>query len=841
MSLRTVGLSSLATTFAFATLLAASLTAQQPKVLAPHVPVTPLLPRPKQWHKPTVPRAAVGGLWMIDANFKSTISLRNYLTADPITVTPVLYLSNGRKYTLAPVTLEPSGVARVSINDALQLQGISPWSTLSGYVEVDYAWPWDALCVTVSSVDTTHSSIFTYALMPQETPPDPNTADQAVEGMWWKQANEVSGFVSLSNLSSQAITANVQITDNRGLAIGQHSLTISPHGTKLLQLQELASATSSEGGIHVTYNAPQRGMLVYGGMEDQSTGYSASIPFMPADFMQPHDAPITYAEVGLMIGAADPMMSFPAGTTFTPYSILRNPSNQPITMLPTLYWMAGGMARSAQLPKLTIAANSTVSFDVASSIAAAGVKNLNGMVNLQFYVPDNSPALIMASGSVDNTHTYVFEVKPWGVLESTARSIGAWSTANGDDTMVTIWNPADEPQHFTFALLFSGGHYKLPIDLDARATRTFNISEIIAAQLPDADGNTIPVGVHEGSAMLAGSKAENEHILAVVDAGVYNVRKATCQIICIDCYGATSAWIDANPFAVAVGGQTQLMLTVQYTTGSQSNETSAASWKSNNGNITVSAGLVKGVSVGSATTTGTIVLPRSGQVCSMAPQCVATVQMVPTSPGTVAPTIQINPPTGQQGATVPVVITATNGGLGSTTGKLTTTAGSQIGVSIASWSDSTINATFTINSGAAAQSYSVVTTNSSGASCSSCQATTSFYVTAQCNPSVVTTPQTISCDGKTVHEGKLIISGANEANVTNTEVSAQSSSVLNLDLQGSPYTDSTFCSSGQICYGQNYIGYLKPGANINWNVQIFCSNSPYPSLTVTPSETITCQ
>jgi hypothetical protein len=53
--------------------------------------------------------------------------------------------------------------------------------------------------------------------------------------------------------------------------------------------------------------------------------------------------------------------------------------------------------------------------------------------------------------------------------------------------------------------------------------------------------------------------------------------------------------------------------------------------------------------------------------------------------------------------------------------------------------------------------------------------------------------------------------------------------------------DLTFCSSGQICYGQNYIGYLKPGANINWNVQIFCSNSPYPSLTVMPSETITCQ
>ncbi len=135
--------------------------------------------------------------------------------------------------------------------------------------------------------------------------------------------------------------------------------------------------------------------------------------------------------------------------------------------------------------------------------------------------------------------------------------------------------------------------------------------------------------------MLSGSQAENEHILVAVDAGIYNLRKATCHTICIDCGGATGAFILDDPFSVAVGGQTQLTLTVQYSTGTQSNDTSIASWSSNNGNITVSAGLVKGVSVGAATTTGTIVLPRSGEVCSMAPQCVATVQEAPTSPGNV--------------------------------------------------------------------------------------------------------------------------------------------------------------------------------------------------------------
>jgi hypothetical protein len=56
---------------------------------------------------------------MIDANFKSTIYLKNEVATDPITVTPILYLSNGHKYTLHDVRLEPAGVATININQAL--------------------------------------------------------------------------------------------------------------------------------------------------------------------------------------------------------------------------------------------------------------------------------------------------------------------------------------------------------------------------------------------------------------------------------------------------------------------------------------------------------------------------------------------------------------------------------------------------------------------------------------------------------------------------------------------------------------------------------------------------
>jgi hypothetical protein len=95
--------------------------------------------------------------------------------------------------------------------------------------------------------------------------------------------------------------------------------------------------------------------------------------------------------------------------------------------------------------------------------------------------------------------------------------------------MVTLWNAADEEQDLVFTLFFAGGrHYAYPIQLPPRATRMFNLSEIIHSSIPDAEGNVVPAGLSEGSAEIAGLQGEEEHILVTMDAGIYNVRKAIC-------------------------------------------------------------------------------------------------------------------------------------------------------------------------------------------------------------------------------------------------------------------------------------------------------------------------
>jgi hypothetical protein len=722
MFLRSACLSSFVA-FAFSIFLVTGVAAQQPKVLAPHKPVPPTLPYTGKWHSPAVPRSMVGGLWMTDPNFKSSIYIKNSVKVAPITVTPILYLSNGRKYQLADVTLEPSGTAVVYINQALADNGIVPWAALKGYVEVDYSWPWDALCVTVRSIDVLHSVIFSYNLQPATTPDAQmqSTAfkSRMLEGIWWKQEPGVTGFVSISNPSPQPISANLQVLDDEANLLGTHTVTISPHGTKVVDLLETQSAPANEGGVHVTYNGPEHGLLVSGGLEDPATGFSANLPMHSPPKPSEKSATLTYAAVGFMTGEADPMMRFPAGTRFTPYFVLRNLTGAAYSIQPKLYWVQNEASRSIQLPQVSIPAYAAMDLNLASLISASSLKNFNGGVNLVFDFQGQDGALLMAGGSVDEKNTYVFEARAQVVSESAARSLSYWSTANGDDTMINLWNPADEAQDLVLTLFFSGGHYKFPLHLEPKAAQMLNVSEVIQNQIPDVEGNMIPPTVKEGSAEIAGPQGEYQRILMAVDAGIYNVQKATCTPICITCQGATTAWIDANPFAVRISGAAQETFTVQYKSGTQYNLTASATWGTSNASVaTVNVGLVTGVNAGTANLTATTTQEQNTTVCSDdyhdLPTCPEVPVSAPSTPGNVTNNTPIltgiDPSIWPSGATTPGV-TFSGQYFGTNAPTLTFSPSSGISYSLVSYNDTQIVANITVASGTPTEDVDVSVTN----------------------------------------------------------------------------------------------------------------------------------
>ncbi|MGB8472554.1 MAG: hypothetical protein WCE61_00560, partial [Candidatus Acidiferrum sp.] len=404
-------------------LFAVDCSAQQPKVLAPHRSLAPRLEKQLPVGKPMARQSATGGLWMTDADWKAALYLKSGLKTGPITVTPTLYLSNGQRYPLSPVTLEPSGTAIVDIGHAFESVGIAPYATLCGYAEIEYQWPWAAVSATVKNVDVVNSLIYIFGLQPSpDWHPDhpeswPARLPSSFEGLWWKQEKDVSGFLALSNVTGQAIHATVRLTGKSDAQLASYQVTVSPHGTKMVTMDELKTAADDTGGIYLTHDGPERGLDINGGLQDKAPGYSARLQMwpqpQPSSASQPQSPQtLSISELGLMTGAADQMMNFPYGTVFTPYSLVRNISEQPATLTPELWWMDAGSPHSATLPQMLLSPHQTVNLNAPALLAEAGLKDFNGSVNLILDTKAQAGGLLMSSGSVDQKNTYVFEVMP---------------------------------------------------------------------------------------------------------------------------------------------------------------------------------------------------------------------------------------------------------------------------------------------------------------------------------------------------------------------------------------------------------------------------------------------
>jgi hypothetical protein len=262
---------------------------------------------------------------MTGPSMKSSLYLRSGLKTNSLTVTPIIYLSNGVRYSLPPVNLDPAGTAIIDIGQGLQAQGIASYANLYGYLEIDYPWPWAVICATIKNVDALNSLVFTSNL---QQPPVPSAAGQqatgstnptlqSFEGLWWKQESNVSGFLALANVGSQSVNASIKVTDANDSVLGSYQVTISPQGTKMVDLNEIKFATGTTGGVYVTHDGPAHSVAINAALSDNAVGYSAHLPVLqvpdpPTAGAQPAAANMTLSALGLMTGLADPMMSFPA-------------------------------------------------------------------------------------------------------------------------------------------------------------------------------------------------------------------------------------------------------------------------------------------------------------------------------------------------------------------------------------------------------------------------------------------------------------------------------------------------------------------------------------------------
>ncbi len=184
-----------------------------------------------------------------------------------------------------------------------------------------------------------------------------------------------------------------------------------------------------------------------------------------------------------------------------------------------------------------LAAGEARQIDITGLMAALGIKDLNGSINVGVSFSGRTGDLIIANGSVDQTGTYVFEVRPQPVTSAQRRIGDHWSIANGNDTMLSLWNPTGQTEDVEVTFLYGdgSGRYVMEFHLAAGASAALDLKQLIAQGMPDKNGNFIPPGVEEGSVMLANVQRPTKPFTLAVALAVYNVANATCCGQCTNC------------------------------------------------------------------------------------------------------------------------------------------------------------------------------------------------------------------------------------------------------------------------------------------------------------------
>lgn len=518
--------------------------------------------------KPPVPYELFCPLWRTDHTFEATIRIKNELVIAPMTVVPVLFMADGTEYDLAPLTIDSADVGFVSINDALQQAPapIQPHVSQFGSAALRFIYGWNSVSGSIQSIDRPRSLIHQYPFvrsMPM------GASHQVLEGLWWKHDPGVDGFVALSNTTGTSIEVRIGLSDSRGMdGPGEH-FTVAAHGTQQVQFSQLDPAQwrDERGGVTISWEGEANALTVAGGLENPGEGFSAPVVFRPSHLGNHSDTLISYASVGMMVGSPDPMMSFPSGTKFTPYAVLRNGDSNPLLVHPELYYLQGMTTIPLPVKGFTLMPRQVISLDVISLLEASSVKNYSGIVHLQFSYQGNPEALMIATGSVDQTGNYVFDVSAKGINQDRGKRISFWENRAGTDTMFTLWNPNPSPQNLLATLYFHGGTYKLSVHLDANGTSMFNISELAMAQKPDTDGHLLPRDAKVGSALVTDAKDRLNRVKIVVSVGTFNVQTATCGETCTGCDDIQEADFDQSGDVDSLGELEQWTATCTFGDG----------------------------------------------------------------------------------------------------------------------------------------------------------------------------------------------------------------------------------------------------------------------------------
>jgi hypothetical protein len=522
--------------------------------------------------------------WKINDGFETTLVLRNRHIRASVTVTPVLYADEGRILRLPTFTLSPNSVQMVSLSGTLAGHENRPET---GALAFEFQEPGrSTFFAQVVVKNISKGLIYTFSASPGERAGMPPVA---LSAPWWLRDDETQSTLALFNTSGATtlVHASVTVTET------SHSfqdIPLGPHESRRLDFRKLLRENgiqdAEKGFLTVTSEGPGGTVLPALLFTNEKNGFSLTANFSPRTSSHQHEAALFHVP-DLMINQPDPMMGFDPKLRFTPYALLSNTTDLPVSvqMKASFAGMGMGMPAMVTLPVSPLAPRETrvVNF---SKFSASGLipKDVN-MMALELSHDGIQGDVAFQIFSVDQSGNFVLgvEAKTGAAFRN---DLLYWSTLGNEDTMATVQNVTEAEISVRVTLGFADGKdaYKLSVlNIAPGAIAMVDLKEILMAAQPDEEGNIIPPGTNLGTARIELGKGSAGGF--IMDAAVFDPIAGTCGTSCGPCPPIDSVTVDPNPAIAAVGTTIFAAATANNSDLSKTDVTCQLSWSSSDSSI----------------------------------------------------------------------------------------------------------------------------------------------------------------------------------------------------------------------------------------------------------------
>jgi hypothetical protein len=198
------------------------------------------------------PHAIFAPYWTSEPGWDTELQLRNNLSSEPLTVTPILRLAAGQEVPLSPVTISPQASVSVWVNQALLEHSANLQSQPGSFGSLVFRFvsP-NAMNLHASAVVTMQGQPITFPVpaFPAEQPAAGPHGEWlgSIEGIWQRPNSGLTDVLIISNSSGRKITGTFSIFDASGEKQWNESLTLDPHQTQRMAMSDLLQKSGLDG------------------------------------------------------------------------------------------------------------------------------------------------------------------------------------------------------------------------------------------------------------------------------------------------------------------------------------------------------------------------------------------------------------------------------------------------------------------------------------------------------------------------------------------------------------------------------------------------------------------